>query len=118
MIAGNLTPDRQGFGTHQQLGLPPCTIQDKFGFRCPACGMTTSWAHFVRGQWVSALSCSVAGTMLALISALMAPWWIATAIYGEWVWIRPNDCTVIVFCVTIMAVTLTDWLARLVMEHI
>jgi hypothetical protein len=28
-----LQPDPRGFGTHQQLGLPPCTFQALFGNR-------------------------------------------------------------------------------------
>ena len=26
IVAGNLTPAKQGLGTHQQLGLPPCSM--------------------------------------------------------------------------------------------
>src|SRR5688572_23291029 len=84
-VAGRLVPDRKGLGTHQQLGLPPCTIRQAFGMRCPACGMTTSWAHVVRGEWWSAMQCSVAGTLLALASIATAPWVIAAAIRGQWV---------------------------------
>ncbi len=79
--------------------------------------MTTSWAHFARGEWLSALSCSVAGTMLALASAAAVPWSIATAVRGEWVWVRPTESVVLAFCLTLLAVTLTDWFVRLVVEH-
>src|SRR5947209_2100708 len=38
--AACLTPSPRGMGTHQQLGLPPCTVVQWFGVRCPSCGMT------------------------------------------------------------------------------
>ena len=58
VLAVYLNPYKDGRiwfeGTHQQLGLPPCTVLDWFGIRCPSCGMTTSWAHMVRGQVLAA----------------------------------------------------------------
>ena len=65
-VATRLTPKADGLGTHQQLGLPPCTVRLLWGVRCPACGMTTSWSHFVRGELASGLRASVAGTLLAV----------------------------------------------------
>src|SRR5207302_1856701 len=47
-----LSPDDRGHGTHEQLGLPPCTFYLTFGRPCPACGMTTSWAWLLRGNAV------------------------------------------------------------------
>ncbi|MGE0607773.1 MAG: hypothetical protein AB7O62_11835 [Pirellulales bacterium] len=41
--AACLRPAEQGFDTHQQLGLAPCTSMQLFGKRCPSCGMTTAW---------------------------------------------------------------------------
>ena len=46
--AVRLQPAREGLGTHQQLGLPPCTFRVLFDRPCPSCGMSTSWAHLVR----------------------------------------------------------------------
>ena len=68
-IAAILSPDPSGLGTHQQLGLPPCSARLLLGIRCPACGMTTSWSHFMRGQWVQSIQANLAGFMLALYSA-------------------------------------------------
>jgi len=44
----NPDADARGHGTHQQLGLPPCTFYVIFQRPCPACGMTTSWAWLLR----------------------------------------------------------------------
>jgi hypothetical protein len=68
IVAGWLEPSPAGIGTHQQLGLPPCTVQTLWAVRCPACGMTTSWSHFVRGHFASSMRANVGGTLLALIA--------------------------------------------------
>lgn len=70
VVARRLTPDPAGLGTHQQLGLPPCTVRTIWGFRCPACGMTTAWSHFVRGQFTSSIRANVAGASLAGITCI------------------------------------------------
>lgn len=43
-IAGWLQPDAHGYGTHQQLGLYPCTFLAWTGQPCPMCGATTTFA--------------------------------------------------------------------------
>jgi len=67
VVATQLRPASSGLGTHQQLGLPPCSTRVLFGVRCPACGMTTSWAHLVRGDFVASMKTNPGGTMLGLI---------------------------------------------------
>lgn len=68
VVAGRLKPNPDGLGTHQQLGLPPCTIRVMWGIRCPSCGMTTSWSYFARGQVMMSLRANIAGTLLAIIA--------------------------------------------------
>src|SRR5437764_12357438 len=63
-LAAWLTPDPHGLGTHQQLGLPQCSVLKAFHVRCPACGMTTSWAYTVRGQLWSGVAANCGGTLL------------------------------------------------------
>jgi len=65
LLAARLAPAREGLGTHQQLGLPPCTARVLLGIRCPACGMTTSWAHFMTGQWRQSAVTNLGGFLLA-----------------------------------------------------
>ena len=74
-VAVALKPSPLGLGTHQQLGLPPCSFQVLFGWPCPSCGMTTSSAHLVRGQLFGALRANVGGTLLGLIAVVAAPGW-------------------------------------------
>jgi hypothetical protein len=113
VTAGSLTPSERGLGTHQQLGLPPCTFETLFGARCPSCGMTTSWAHAMRGQLPSAVRSNVGGTLLAGIALLAGPWTLASAVRGRWLWGVPSDMTLAAIAITIILVTLVDWCVRI-----
>lgn len=73
VIAGMLQPSPQGYGTHQQLGLPPCSSVALFGARCPACGMTTAWSYALRGEWPNAWQANAGGLMLVLIALVYIP---------------------------------------------
>jgi hypothetical protein len=66
------TPMRQG--THQKLGLPPCTFYDRTGLPCPSCGMTTSFALLAHGDVVNSLRANCVGTAVALFGLLLLPW--------------------------------------------
>ncbi len=68
-----LTPSPTGVGTHQQLGLPPCTSIILFNARCPACGMTTSWALFMRCEFAQAFHVNAGGALLALTALAFLP---------------------------------------------
>jgi hypothetical protein len=104
-----LRPDPSGLGTHQQLGLPACTSVQLLDLRCPACGMTTSWAWMARGRIDRALESNVGGAMLFVVTAVSIPWicWIAyrgsRADWESWLLFA-----VIGVC-TAMAVALLSW---------
>jgi hypothetical protein len=68
-LAARLSPDPTGLGTHQQLGLPPCSSRLLWDMRCPACGMTTSWAHLVRGEVLESVRANPGGMLLGLVAA-------------------------------------------------
>ena len=72
-IAISLRPSPDGMGTHQQLGLPPCTTVALFGVRWPSCGMTTSWSLFVRGDWIASVQVNAGGFLLAVIALAYLP---------------------------------------------
>ena len=69
-VAIYLKPDPRGWGTHSQLGGWECGMPIATGYPCPTCGMTTAFAHTVRGQWWSAFHAQPAGFLLCL--AVMA----------------------------------------------
>jgi hypothetical protein len=111
--AWTLTPTAEGFGTHQQLGLPPCTFTQWFGRRCPSCGMTTSWAYLTQGQVLAALSANAGGTLLGLVAMAAGPWLLASGLRGRWVIGTPHDFVTITICIGLALVIVTDWLLRL-----
>jgi len=82
-FARSLEPDARGFGTHRQLGLPECSFRLLFSRSCPGCGMTTSFSHFVRGEFASAARANQAGLLLAIICAVMVPWSLWSAARGR-----------------------------------
>ena len=59
-----LTPDPHGVGTHEQLGLSPCSMLIDYGWPCPGCGLTTAFAAVAHGQFVAAFRAQLAGPFL------------------------------------------------------
>lgn len=112
ITASRLAPSAQGHGTHQQLGLPPCTFLSLFGHRCPACGMTTAWAHVVRGELRAALVANVGGALLAIAAGCAVPWLLLAAIGGRWWPIAPREGPLAWAAGGFVALTLLDWLTR------
>jgi hypothetical protein len=70
IVAAGLTPSSDGTATHTQLGLEPCGFLVRTGLPCPACGMTTSFAWFVRGNLPASLYVQPMGMVLAAICGL------------------------------------------------
>lgn len=84
-LAGWMTPDPRGFGTHQQLGLNECVFRNLMGINCPHCGMTTSFCWFVRGEFGHALRANVAGTLAAVMCVVAVPWLVSSVIARRWI---------------------------------
>ena len=68
-----LTPAVTGVGTHEQLGLPPCGFLALTGWPCPACGLTTAFAHLAHFQPLASLSANPLGLPLFVATALFVP---------------------------------------------
>lgn len=66
MIAAYMEPDPAGVGTTTRVGLRPCGFLQQTGLPCAACGMTTSFNHYVRGQWHKSLWVQPLGFALAV----------------------------------------------------
>jgi hypothetical protein len=113
LTAGLLKPSPDGFGTHRQLGLPPCSFTMWFGKRCPSCGMTTSWAHLTKGRVLDSLAANAGGTLLALSAAMVGPWALWSGLRGKWLLGPPNEKIVLVAACSVLGVTLLDWCFRL-----
>lgn len=74
-LARWVNPSPTGMGTHLQLGMATCGFLDRTGLPCGTCGMTTSFAHFARGQVVASFLAQPLGCFLALTAA--AAVWVA-----------------------------------------
>jgi hypothetical protein len=70
IIAARLTPSPEGVGTHTEMGFHECEFLARTGLPCPSCGMTTSFAWFVRGNLVASVYVQPMGTVLAAICAI------------------------------------------------
>lgn len=112
-VAGGLEPNSKGVGTHQQLGLPPCSMRVLFGIRCPGCGMTTSWAHFTRGQFTQSARVNSGGFLLAIFSIIVAFLALRTSWSAELPSVRTQQYVTLTL-VSIALVTFMDWAMRLI----
>ena len=83
LLAWHLEPAHLPLGSQSQLSLPGCALQQRTGYPCPTCGMTTAWAKTVRGQLSVAFQANLAGTVLALACAVAVFAGLVTAIAGN-----------------------------------
>ncbi len=117
-IAWVLPPDPRGLGTHRRLGSGPCGLLVVTGQPCPTCGMTTAYAHFVRGQWGRALWVQPAGFVLALATAAAVPVAGWALVRGRWP--RPINRTIEPTWVFVgfLALMLAGWAFKMVAGRI
>jgi hypothetical protein len=114
-VARCLEPDPRGFGTHTQLGLPPCAFATVTGRRCPTCGMTTSFSWFARGRFDRSWRANPAGSLLAPTCLVLIPWLLVGAARGRPVGVRSLEGPLITLVVTAVAVSLFFWTFRLIL---
>ncbi|MBN2476490.1 MAG: DUF2752 domain-containing protein [Pirellulales bacterium] len=114
-LAAWVRPDPRGLGTHQQFGLPPCTFRVLFGLPCPSCGMTTSWAHLVRGQLLGAFQANAGGALLGVFAVLAVPWLLLSATLGRWVGYQPRSASMAWAASAAVLAAVVGWVIRLAM---
>jgi hypothetical protein len=116
-IAACLNPYHDGQplleATHRQLGLPECHFRRLIDLPCPSCGMTTSFAHLVRGDVINSLRANFAGTLLALIGMLYIPWSLISMWRGRWLGVSQVEPWLIRIVFGWVALMLVRWAALL-----
>ena len=113
VVARRLEPDPRGYGTHTQLGLPPCAFLASTGRPCPTCGMTTSFAWFAHGNPVRSWRANPAGSLLAPLCLGLVPWLLVASIRG-----RPSpfaswELPLVGLAVAVVALTVLFWTLRM-----
>ena len=109
VTAAFVRPDPRGFGTHQRLGLPPCTFQQLTGVRCPSCGMTTSWSHLVRGRVFRSFQTNSGGALIGIMCVILTPWSLVSGLRGQWLWRPIGEWVAVGLVILLLGVTLIDW---------
>ncbi|MCE9590707.1 MAG: DUF2752 domain-containing protein [Planctomycetes bacterium] len=106
-VARYITPDASGMGSHTQLGMMKCGFHAVTGIPCATCGMTTAFAHAVRGNLWRSFVTQPAGAVLAVLTAaavLVGLYVAVTGVkpppVGQLLW-RPR--TVLVFGLFVLA---------------
>lgn len=116
-VACNLSPAPLGYGTHQQLGFPGCSMMTVFGMRCPGCGMTTSWSHFVRGEFAEAWSSNAGGTLLCGLSIVIGPAFMVWGISGRSPGVSRISVAVLASLCIALGVAMVEWMIRLAFDR-
>jgi Protein of unknown function (DUF2752) len=96
-------------GTHEQLGLPPCSFKVMTGKPCPSCGMTTSIALLTRGDVRPALHANWVGALLAVFGVLVVPWAAFCLARNRLVGVRSLEPAVTWVLVTFLVLALARW---------
>ena len=69
-VAAFISPASAGLGSHEQLNLPRCGWITLMDLPCATCGMTTAFAHAVRGSFLQSLLTQPMGFVLAVATAM------------------------------------------------
>jgi hypothetical protein len=113
-LAAYVKPDPHGFGTHGQLGFGPCGVLIMTGYPCPTCGMTTAFAHAVRGQLGRAFLAQPAGLVLAVAVAVGAIVGASTLVSGRWPRLRLPLVTPFRMFFGLLVLLLASWAFKIV----
>jgi hypothetical protein len=68
-----LKPAACGYGTHTQLGLPPCAFLQVTHLPCPSCGLTTCFAFAIRFQFWKAFLANPFGLLAFFATVSLIP---------------------------------------------
>jgi len=113
-LAVYLKPDARGYGTAEQFGTGPCGMLIMTGYPCPTCGMTTAFAHTVRGQWQQAAYVQPAGFLLALGTIVMAGISLWSVVKGRWPRVVSRLFANSWFFLTLLALVMGGWAFKIV----
>src|SRR3990167_7022481 len=109
IIIFSLVPDPRGFGTHEQLFLPPCLFHWLTDLPCPACGLTTSFVHLVNGNVIQGIRAHLLGPILLGIFIFLSVYVVWCFLKKENFWLFLNSKKVSFFSVVLVFSLLVNW---------
>lgn len=83
LVSALLVPSADGLGTHEQLGMQPCTFYQATGRPCPGCGLTTAFSLMAHGRVIEAAVVQPFGALLFTLAAAGAMGASALAVAGR-----------------------------------
>ncbi|HEV3144301.1 MAG TPA: DUF2752 domain-containing protein [Gemmataceae bacterium] len=101
------TPLRMG--THQKLGLQPCSFYRATGLPCPSCGFTTSFSLLMHGDVLNSLRANCVGTLLALYWLAIIPWGLISAWRARYLFIRSLEQALMYSLIIFIVLMLVRW---------
>ena len=116
VLARKLEPDPRGFGTHTQLGMRPCSFLAMTGRPCPACGMTTAFAWFLRGRIDRSWQANPAGCVLAVLSVPLMAWLVASSVANQPCGFKSLSRPLVFLLVAAVVLSLATWFVRLIVS--
>jgi hypothetical protein len=75
--------------------------------------MTTAWAYLMRGEWINACRANVGGASLGVLTMVVAPWLLLSAVRGRWLVAAPSERAAAWVSAIVLLVTVTGWAIRL-----
>jgi hypothetical protein len=117
VVASALSPDSRGLGTHEQLGLGPCTFATVVGKRCPTCGMTTAWCHLTHGEFAAAVKTHTCGSLLGMMAGAAAGIGMGISVFGTKRFRFPSERILLAGTVIFVTGMLGEWLIRLALQE-
>ena len=78
--------------------------------------MTTSFAHFVRGNFAMSVRANVGGALLALCCAAQIPWCWWSAWRGRLWYVTDPARSLLIMVSSVAAVAILNWILRLIAD--
>src|SRR5262249_29566763 len=112
-----LIPDPRGFGTHEQLHLPPCLFHWLTGAPCPACGLTTSFAYLAKGQFWMGLKTHPMGPPLFLLVVLGSAYTLICLFQNRPFWIALESQTSFYVTALFLVGLILNWMIQMMVDQ-
>jgi len=100
-VSAWLEPAAAGHGTHEQLGLEPCTFLAVTDLPCPMCGATTTFSLMAELRWFEGVMNQPFAALLFLLTVMSFAVSVAETVIprGRWTrmssWLQPYELRII-----------------------